>query len=178
LHGNRLKDGWQLANITQLQGGNPINITTTSTYNGTSATIRPNVIGRYSVGKTRLASGNVQYLNATGCDTAGVSSGCTFVAPTSGFGDLARNAITGPGLANADVSLQKDTKLTEGTSLQIRADAFDFLNHPNFSQPNASISTASATTAGTTFGQITSTRFPVGDLGSSRQLQFSLKFLF
>jgi len=178
LHGNRLKDGWQLANITQLQGGNPINITTTSTYNGTSATIRPNVVGRYTVGETRLASRNVQYLNATGCDTAGLSSACTFVAPTSGFGDLARNAIIGPGLANADVSLQKDTKLTEGTSLQIRADAFDFLNHPNFSQPNASISTASATTAGTTFGQITSTRFPVGDLGSSRQLQFSLKFLF
>ncbi len=48
--GNRLKDGWLLANITQLQGGNPLNVTTTSTYNGVAATIRPTVIGPYSTG--------------------------------------------------------------------------------------------------------------------------------
>ena len=31
--GNRLVDGWMLANIMQLQSGNPQNVTTTSTYN-------------------------------------------------------------------------------------------------------------------------------------------------
>ena len=48
-HGNsslssRLVEGWMLANITQLQSGNPLNVTTTSTYNGVSGTIRPTLL--------------------------------------------------------------------------------------------------------------------------------------
>src|SRR6202000_1105854 len=70
LHGNRLKNGWQLANIKQLQSGNPFTVTTTSTYNGTTATIRPDLIGNYNVSKSKLASGNVQYLNAIGCNAS------------------------------------------------------------------------------------------------------------
>jgi Carboxypeptidase regulatory-like domain len=180
-HGNRLKSGWQLANITQLQTGNPMNITTSSTYNGSASpqTIRPNVVGTYSTHRTRLASNNVQYINALGCGGT-IVPGCTFFAPTAGFGNLGRNALTGPGFADSDLSLQKETALAEGTTLQFRIDAFDFTNHPSFAPPSASnlnIST-SGTTAATTFGQITATRFPVGDLGSSRQLQIALKLLF
>ncbi len=47
-------------------------------------------------------------------------------------------------------------------------------NHPNLGQPNRIASTA----PGNTFGQITSTRFPVGDAGSSRQIQLALKLIF
>jgi hypothetical protein len=50
-------------------------------------------------------------------------------------------------------------------------DAFDILNHPNFAQP-------SGNTTSSTFGQISATRFAVSDGGSSRQLQFSGKFIF
>jgi Carboxypeptidase regulatory-like domain len=177
--GDRLKDGWQLSNITQLQSGNPINVTTTSVYNGVSGTTRPNLVGHYSTGETKLTNGYVQYLNALGCDTAGAATNaCTFVAPTTGFGDFGRNVIIGPGFLDSDLSLQKTTKIVAATSFVFRVDAFDFINHPSFGQPNASISDTSATTTGTTFGDITATRFPVADLGSSRQLQFSLKVLF
>ncbi len=180
LHGNRLKEGWQLANITQLQSGNPFTITTTSTYNGTGgATIRPSLVGTYTISKTKLSNGNVGYLNALGCATGALTPGCSFYAPATGFGNFRRNALLGPGLANSDISLQKTTQIAESVALQIRADAFDFLNHANFYQPNSSISAAAnATTAATTFGQISQTRAPVGDLGSSRQLQFALKLLF
>ncbi len=181
LHGGRLKDGWQIANITQLQSGNPFTVLTTSTYNGTSGTMRPDQLGSYRLTRTKLASNNLQYLAASGCNAnAATLAGCSFFAPSTGFGTLGRNSIVGPGLADSDISVQKNTKLAEATSIELRADAFDFLNHANFNQPNATISTSGTqpTTAGTLFGQINQTRFPVGDLGSSRQLQFSLKFFF
>ena len=175
--GNRLKDGWQIANITQIQSGNPFSVNTTSTYNGTGITMRPNLVGSYTIHRSQLANGSVLYLNALGCSQNALTSACTFFAPTSGFGNFRRNALIGPGFADSDISVQKSTKLAESVNLVVRADAFDFLNHASFNQPTSSIST-SGTTAATTFGQISSTRLPVGDLGSSRQLQFALKLLF
>jgi Carboxypeptidase regulatory-like domain len=169
-HGNRLKEGWLLANITQLQTGNPLNVTTTSTYNGYSPSIRPTVIGAYSTGRSAtLASGNVPFIHATGCTT--VTAGCSFYSPSTGFGNLHRNALTGPGFADTDVSLEKTTKIAESAALVVRIDAFDLLNHANFGNPSLS-------STGSTFGQISATRTAVGDAGSSRQLQFAMRLSF
>jgi hypothetical protein len=87
------------------------------------------------------------------------------------FGDIGRNVFTGPKFVNADLSLVKNTKLTERMNLQFRTEAFDVLNHPNFGNPNLNAQSS-------TFGRITSTRFPTGDFGSARQLQLSLKLQF
>jgi hypothetical protein len=173
-HGNRLIEGWLLANITQLQSGNPLNVVTTSTYNGVSGTIRPTLIGRYSTGRGAvLANGNVPFIQGTACTTT-TTPGCAFYAQPTGFGDLRRNALTGPGFADTDVSLEKTTQITERVALVLRVDAFDLLNHANFGNPNLS-ATGGATS---TFGQISSTRTAVGDAGSSRQLQFAGRIQF
>ncbi len=58
-------------------------------------------------------------------------------------------AARAPGINNLDLSLSKKVKFTEAVQLQIRADAFDALNHPNWGSPNLS-PTSSA------FGKITS----------------------
>ena len=87
------------------------------------------------------------------------------------FGNLGRNVVIGPGFTNLDIALVKNTRITERTSLQFRADAFDGFNHANFGQPGSVVNTA-------TFGLISSTRFPTGDSGSSRQLQLALKLMF
>ena len=79
--------------------------------------------------------------------------------------------IYGPGFASVDLSGEKSTKITERLTFNLRADAFDILNHPNFAQPSGS-------TTSTSFGQISATRFAISDGGSSRQLQLSGKFIF
>jgi len=72
-----------------------------------------------------------------------------------------------------DFSLIKRTKINERFSHEMRLEAFDLFNHPNFGQPGRVAQVGS-----TTFGVISSTRFPVGDSGSARQLQFAMKLLF
>jgi hypothetical protein len=84
---------------------------------------------------------------------------------------MGRNSVIGPDFVSTDLSLIKDTKLHERLNLQFRADAFDVLNRPNFGNPNLTVGSS-------TFGAITSTRFPNSDFGSARQLQVALKLQF
>ncbi len=171
--GNRLVEGWELAGILQLQSGNPINvITNNSTFTGV-ASLRPDILGAVDTGARPAPDGNVLWFPAfSGC-TGTPTAGCLFLAPTPArFGNLGRNVIIGPGFQNLDLSLIKTTRITERVRVQFRADSFDLFNHPNFGQPNRVVSSAA------TFGEITTTRFPTGDSGSSRQIQLALKLIF
>ncbi|HLI77271.1 MAG TPA: hypothetical protein VKV02_10030, partial [Acidobacteriaceae bacterium] len=163
-----------LALINQEQTGNPMNVLlTNSGYTGT-ATLRPTLLNpNYSTGRgVTTAAGLVPFINATVCSTP--SATCNFYIQPSGFGNLQRNALTGPKFEDTDASLQKTTKLAERASLVLRIDAFDIFNHVNFSNPNLTASTA----AGNTFGLISATRSPIGDAGSARQLQLAAKLVF
>lgn len=176
-HGNRLKEGWMFALINQIQGGNPLNVVTTSTYSGSTTAplgqIRPTLLGPYSTGVGQvLPSGNIPFIHATVCTTP--VSGCSFYLQPLGFGNLQRNALNGPSFSNTDVSLQKTTKIAESVNLVLRMDAFDVFNQVNFGNPTLTATTA----AGNTFGQILATRGAIGDAGSSRQLQFAGKIQF
>ncbi|HZI86090.1 MAG TPA: hypothetical protein VFD48_04615, partial [Pyrinomonadaceae bacterium] len=91
--------------------------------------------------------------------------------PVARFGNLGRNVIIGPGFNNVDFSLLKNLKLKEQMRLQMRAEVFDLFNHASFGQPGRVVGSQN-------FGRISNTRFPTGDSGSSRQMQFVLKFLF
>lgn len=170
--GNRAVEGWQISLINQVQSGNPIEIVTGSTFNGVSNTIRPNILGPVPVGIGSAANGNPQYFPALTCNVP-ATAGCLFQVPT-GFGDMGRNLLVGPGLENLDMALYKDTRITERLTAQFRADTFNLFNHPNFAQPGRIVSTA----ATSTFGQITATRAPIGDSGSSRQIQLAVKLIF
>lgn len=153
--GNQLVEGWQLATIVQLQSGSPVNIVTNnSTVNGVANTLRPDVTGPVAT------IGTVEKWFDTSVFSA-----------VPRFGNLGRNAIIGPGFSNTDFSVIKNTSLGEALHMQFRAEIFDVFNHANFGPPG--------TVAGTpAFGQITSTRFPTGESGSSRQIQFAVKFSF
>jgi hypothetical protein len=169
--GNRLVQGWQIALVTQAQSGNPL----TAYMSGVaglfpSATIRPNVSGPIQTESVAAANTyGVQWI----ANPAVLSSPCTGSGSTLACspGTEGRNAIIGPSFIDTDLSLIKDTKITERVSTEFRAEAFDLFNHPNFGNPNMNVGSS-------TFGVITSTRFPIGDFGSSRQLQLALKLIF
>ena len=80
------------------------------------------------------------------------------------FGSAPRNAVTGPGLQEFDLSLQKDIPVTEKIKLQFRAESYNLGNHPNFNIPNRTAFTSN-------FGKISSAQ-------DSRQFQFALKLGF
>lgn len=187
--GNRLVAGWQLSGVTQWQTGNPLNVTTTSTFTGTSGVLHPNLLAPVNYPKTKASATRVRWIAPSICtNTLTDTAGCTFQAVSTGFGNLSRNSLVGPGFANTDFSIEKNTTIVEGLKFQLRVDAFDILNHASFGNPNTSIGvTTTAPTAANpnptvaanpNFGLISATRFAVGDVGSSRQLQIVGKFIF
>jgi hypothetical protein len=150
--GNQFISGWQLATIVQSQSGNPVNlITTNNTVNGVANTLRPDVVGPVGTIGTVEQWFNIAAFN-----------------PVARFGNLGRNVIIGPSFNNVDFSIVKNTRFNESTNLQFRAEVFDVFNHASFGQPGRVVGSA-------TFGRIINTRFPTGDSGSSRQLQFAVK---
>jgi hypothetical protein len=152
---NRLVSGWQVGVIVQSQSGNPFSVVTTnSTVNGVANTLRPDAHGPVTI------FGEVERWFDTSVITA-----------VPGFGNLGRNAISGPTFNNTDISIIKTTYIGESLRIQFRAEVFDVFNHANFGRPGNTVGTPS-------FGRITSTRFPTGESGSSRQIQFALKFGF
>jgi len=155
-HGNAFVEGWQLGTIVQLQSGNPVNIVVNNAaFTGTNNTVRPDVTGPIGI----LGTPNRWF------DIS------PFVVPVGRFGSLGRNVVIGPGFNNTDFSVIKRTRFGESQMIEFRWEVFDAFNHANFGQPGRVVGTAN-------FGQITNTRFPTGDSGSSRQMQFALKYKF
>jgi hypothetical protein len=84
-----------------------------------------------------------------------------------GFGNMAFGNVLGPGQANWDTALSKMFRIHEAQSLQFRAEFYNTLNHPQFSNiPGSDVAN------GTSMGQIQTTSV------SPRVIQFALKFLF
>jgi len=196
--GNQLKEGWQLSFIEQSQSGNPVtllagnagaigaNIPAANANSLTGlATLRPDVNGAIPISPTAAASGiGVQWFPNLVCDPrpgGSCPTGSTVVLPLQfingktiyHFGSMGRNVLIGPTFHNSDLSLIKRTKIKENQMIEFRWEVFDIFNHANFGQPGRTAQVGS-----TSFGVITNTRFPTGDSGSSRQMQFALKYKF
>jgi len=130
--------GWQLNWIASLQSGRPIPIvTSTDTFEPYNVYYnqRPDLIPGVDP-IIHNWNANTGYLNLNAfAQPASSSTDPPYGAP----GDLGRNAIYGPGYKNLDFSITKNTQVTERVSLQLRAEFFNVLNHPDFSQPNHTI---------------------------------------
>ena len=191
--GNRWKDGWQVVVVEQAQTGNPLNIVTNIATITGSATVRPDLIGALpAITPTPVVdpvTGGVTsyqwFASNTVCDprtTAPANQQCTsasvFALPYNAagvahFGNLPRNVIYGPGFGDMDFSVIKNVKLQGSARVQLRLEVFNLFNQANLGQPGRT-----ATPLSTAFGVISNTRFPTGDSGSARQVQFAAKFLF
>lgn len=152
-----LRNGWGLNGILTVQTGQPfhLNYNFEDDYNGTGEGFaRPDVVGPIQYNQ----SDPNQFLNlssfAVPCTLAGGNGAgnCQLVNPASGaictgsgigpncvnsmhFGTLGRNALVGPHFRQFDFSVYKKTQLTERLSMELRFEAYNLFNHPNFANP-------------------------------------------
>jgi hypothetical protein len=175
-HGNQFVEGWQITGVFQGQSGSPINVLTNINQFTGVTSLRPDLVGDPNI----VGDVNQWFANSV-CDprTAGsCTSSSVFALPVSAdgvfhMGNLPRNAIIGPGFTNVDLSVIKNIELPGTARVQLRVETFNLFNRANLGQPSRI-----ATVGSTSFGVITNTRFPTGDSGSARQIQFAAKFLF
>jgi len=96
-----------------------------------------------------------------------------FLNPAAGtYGNVSRDALTGPGLSEVDLSGRKNTRVGEHAQLQFRAEFFNILNHTNFLTPNPVVFSAAGSAVSPTAGVVTATST------TSRQIQFGAKVIF
>jgi hypothetical protein len=118
-----LASNWQLNGITTLQSGGPINIILPFDNSGTGEfRDRPNLIGNAHL----PFNPSGPYLNPA-----------AFAQPVPGtYGNLGRNAFSGPGLNDFDMSFVKSRQIAGERWLRLRAEFFNIWNHPNFANPS------------------------------------------
>jgi hypothetical protein len=124
---------WMVSGLTAFRSGLPYNLigptNTAGPGQGFALNNRPDLINPEAAQIDVPVAGGRQLLNPTAFAAA---------AP-SALGSLGRNAYTGPGFYNFDVSLGRSfrvPRLGEGTWLRLRADAFNLLNHANLGNPD------------------------------------------
>jgi hypothetical protein len=98
----------------------------------------------------------------------GASSGAFRRPQLAQFGNVGNDSAFGPGEVNVDLALNKMFTIRERYSLQLRAEAYNALNHPNYGNPNACVDCSLSSNP----GKITDVALPM------RQLQFSARIQF
>lgn len=163
--------GWQLNNITTLQTGHPFEIVEGFNRSGNLNTTsfsrhdRPNLKAGYS--NSPVLGGPDRYWNINAFE----------LQPINTRGNLGRNTVMGPGLANTDLSLIKQFKVRETGTLQFRAESFNLPNRANFAVPAGRTAFTGVAADGSPviapdWGRITRT------VTTSRQIQLGLKLNF
>ena len=97
-----------------------------------------------------------------------------FSDPAAGtFGNLERNSERGPYFLQVDLSLVKNIQLTDHRRMQLRVEVYNVINRVQFpAAPNANF------LAPGTLGQFFNTFGRTEGFGTSRQVQFAVRYLF
>lgn len=172
----KLLGGWQISGVTQFQTGRPVTIGANNDYAGVgsvanldsnpSNTIRTmqfwNINGDPKLEKEFGRGG--QWFTTTNPDGSPIF---TQPAPGTFATGFVRNRVYGPGLQNWNLGLFKAFAINEQTGFQFRAEAFNFINHPNGNVETLGLDPTNASTFGKLLGK-----------NSERNLQLSLRFYF
>ena len=150
--GQRILGNWQIAPIIRAISGMPLNVMTGADNSLSYVGIdRPNQVLANPYPANKSAN---EWINPA-----------AFTPNAFGtFGNTGRNTLRSPAWFNFDVALSRIFSLHEGLNLEVRAEAFNMLNHPNLDAPNMTLNQS-------TFGQITSAEDP-------RILEFAVKIHF
>ncbi len=135
----RLKNGWGINSTVTLQSGQPFQFN----YNGEDdfsggggGFDRPDIVGPI----VQNNGDPFHFINlssfAIPCNVTaatGFASDC--VIGTRHYGNEGRDSLNGPDYRQWDLAIFKNTAITERMNLQLRADFFNIVNHPNFANP-------------------------------------------
>jgi outer membrane receptor protein involved in Fe transport len=194
----KLKNGWGLNGIVTIQAGQPfsVNYNFEDDYDGSGEFFgRPDVVA-----PIHYSSDPRNYLDLTSfavpCTLDGLGTSaqnCVFTAASGNsmhFGNEGRNSLIGPHFRQFDFSIFKNTAITERLKLELRFEAYNLLNHPNFSSPllPAFIADAAANgidSTGRSMGTLglsatgdVGIGYPFLGSGGPRTLQLAAKFTF
>jgi len=156
--------GWQASGILYWRTGLPVTITQTQGVQSNGSFNRPNRVGNGNAAEPTID----RWFDPTAFRPTS--------EPTATFGNAGRNILRGPGQWNIDVSLVKLTRFGKVTS-ELRVEAFNVLNHPQFAAPFG----PSASFGNTSFGTITAMlgNPACATCGTTeRQIQIGLKLFF
>jgi hypothetical protein len=162
--------GWQLNNIIVLRSGRPFTVTAS----GTSLD---------SPGNTQMADqvkDRVEILGGVGRGNSWFDPFAFAPVTEARFGNAGFNTVRGPGTAQWDLGLFRQINLGRQTNLQLRVEAFNVTNRPQFSNPGANRSNLRVNSDGTIrdlngYTEITST---TGGSRSERQLRVGIRLGF
>jgi hypothetical protein len=117
---------WSLSGTVTLQDGTPLNPFYFSTDFANSGTPnRPNIVPGQSIVLPRDQRTADHFFN-----TAAFSDPAPYT-----FGNAGRDIIPGPGNNIFDFALLRRFRVTEGSTIQFRAESFNTFNHPNWGIP-------------------------------------------
>jgi len=167
---------WEIAPLLHITSGAPINVTSGQDISLTNTgNDRPNAVSgvnqktgvKLEGGHAAASVATRAWLNLDAfCGSTTTANPCTSPVAPGIFGNLGRNSLSGPMLFQNDAQISRLFPIRERVNIQARLEAFNFLNHPSFSNPSSSGPQIA------TFGEISSTTI------NARIFQGSLKVIF
>jgi len=171
----RAFDGWQISAFNTLQSGFPLTLQATNVPSLTCSWFwsfyacpdRPQLVTFPTALNPRTSSFVSPVAGGAPRNHYWFDPNSFTDAPLGQLGNVSRGFFRGPGYTNLDMAIEKNTRITEKTSLQLRLEAYNAFNHANFGNPNNNVDSSN-------FGRITAIRA----FTNSRLVQLGAKFLF
>jgi hypothetical protein len=166
----RVLEGFQLTGILSLQTGRPFDVLGTRDSLRVGRVNRANLVGDPFAGGGTFDPGTKVFFS----NNVDAFANPAFDTPAT----IGRNFFHGPSFANIDMSVAKRMKVWENVNIELRLEAYNLLNHPNFNNPGDDPGGVGNQILNSTFGQITSQLGRSDGTTGARQLQMAAKFIF
>jgi hypothetical protein len=153
-----LTRNWRLSTLYQVQTGFPFTISVYGDTANAGTVVGENPIRANYTGQPVFGPG-------TGSTDAWFNPAAFATPAAYTFGNLGRNTVYGPGMQTMDVAMTRSFAVVERVRLEMRAEAYNALNHSNWGTPNRFVNTPQ-------FGSITEATTPGREFQLSARLSF------
>ena len=155
--------GWSITGVSKFAKGTPVAMSESDDHSLTGTADLPNYAGGNIVQNhnPRLEHQHQKDPAYTWFNTSLFSK-----EAIGAYGDSHRRFFVGPGLNHTDLALAREFHIHERNVFQLRAEAFNFANHAEFSNPSATVNSASS------FGKVSSA------IQDQRVLEMVVKYRF